>query len=120
MGRNVSVLGAGSMGTAVSVLLADNGHNVMMWSIYRDEVDMINNLREQKDKLPGVVVPQSVSCTDDLEEAMQFSDICIIVIPAQKVRENMSAIASLKQKPSLISCFSKGLERVRTQDVRGH
>lgn len=111
MGRNVSVLGAGSMGTAVSVLLADNGHNVMMWSIYRDEVDMINNLREQKDKLPGVVVPQSVSCTDDLEEAMQFSDICIIVIPAQKVRENMSAIASLKQKPSLISCFSKGLEK---------
>lgn len=99
------------MGTAVSVLLADNGHNVMMWSIYRDEVDMINNLREQKDKLPGVVVPQSVSCTDDLEEAMQFSDICIIVIPAQKVRENMSAIASLKQKPSLISCFSKGLEK---------
>ena len=111
MGRNVSVLGAGSMGTAVSVLLADNGHNVMMWSIYRDEVDMINNLREQKDKLPGVVVPQSVSCTDDLEEAMQFSDICIIVIPAQKVREYMSAIASLKQKPSLISCFSKGLEK---------
>lgn len=111
MGRNVSVLGAGSMGTAVSVLLADNGHNVMMWSIYRDEVDMINNLREQKDKLPGVVVPQSVSCTDDLEEAMQFSDICIIVIPAQKVRENMSAIASLKKKPSLISCFSKGLEK---------
>lgn len=111
MGRNVSVLGAGSMGTAVSVLLADNGHNVMMWSIYRDEVDMINNLRQQKDKLPGVVVPQSVSCTDDLEEAMQFSDICIIVIPAQKVRENMSAIASLKQKPSLISCFSKGLEK---------
>lgn len=93
------------------MLLADNGHNVMMWSIYRDEVDMINNLREQKDKLPGVVVPQSVSCTDDLEEAMQFSDICIIVIPAQKVRENMSAIASLKQKPSLISCFSKGLEK---------
>lgn len=39
MGRKVSVLGAGSMGTAVSVLLAGNGHDVMMWSLFKDEVE---------------------------------------------------------------------------------
>ncbi|HEY8350309.1 MAG TPA: NAD(P)H-dependent glycerol-3-phosphate dehydrogenase [Clostridiales bacterium] len=111
MGRKVSVLGAGSMGTAVSVMLAGNGHNVLMWSLYKDEVDMINELREQKDKLPGVTVPESVRCTNDLEEAVRFSDICILVIPSQKVRENVRAIASLKYRPLVISCFSKGLEK---------
>lgn len=52
MGMNVSVIGAGSMGTAVSILLAGNGHNVKMWSVFKEEVEMINTLREQKDKLP--------------------------------------------------------------------
>ena len=99
------------MGTAVSVLLAGNGHNVLMWSLYRDEVDMINNLREQKDKLPGVIIPQSVRGTADLEEAMRFSEICVLAIPAQKVRENVRTVASMKNKPSLITCFSKGLEK---------
>jgi len=111
MGRKVSVLGAGSMGTAVSVLLAGNGHNVLMWSLYKDEVDMINKLREQKDKLPGVIVPESVRCTNDLQEAMRFSDVCILVIPSQKVRENVQAIASMRYRPAVISWFSKGLER---------
>ncbi len=112
MGRKVSVLGAGSMGTAVSVLLAGNGHEVMMWSLFKDEVDMINELREQKEKLPGVIVPESVRCTGDLEESLRFSDICVIAIPAQKVRENMKAVASVNRyRPSVISCFSKGLEK---------
>lgn len=111
MVRNISVLGAGSMGTAVSVLLAGNGHNVLMWSLYKDEVDMINNVRVQKDKLPGVIIPQSVRCTGDLEEAARFSDIFVLAIPSQRVRENVKAIASVRPKPSVISCFSKGLEK---------
>ncbi len=111
MSMKISVLGAGSMGTAVSVLLAGNGHYIKMWSLFKDEVDMINNLREQKDKLPGVIIPDSVECTDDLEEAIMFSDVCIFVMPSQKIRENARMIASMKKKPRLISCFSKGLEK---------
>ncbi len=111
MGRNISVLGAGSMGTAVSVLLAGNGHNIKLWTPFREEADMINCLREQKDKLPGVRVPDSVYCTDDLDEAVQFSDICAMVIPSQTIRENVRQIATLAKKPKLISCFSKGLEK---------
>ncbi len=111
MGRNISVLGAGSMGTAVSVLLSGNGHTIKLWTPFRDEADMINSLREQKDKLPGVKVPDSVCCTDDLDEAVQFSDICIMVIPSQTIRENVRQIAALSKKPMLISCFSKGLEK---------
>ncbi len=108
---NISVIGAGSMGTAVSILLAGNGHNVMMWSKFKDEVDMINTLREQKDKLPGAMVPANVKCTADLEEAAAFSDILVMVIPSQTIRENAKELASIIKQPKLISCFSKGLEK---------
>jgi len=111
MNMKISVLGAGSMGTAVSVLLAGNGHNVKMWTPFHDEAEMISNFREQKDKLPGVIIPESVFCTDDLEEVLSFSEICVFVIPSQKIRENARTIASMKIKPKLISCFSKGLEK---------
>lgn len=111
MARNISVLGAGSMGTAVSVLLAGNGHDIKLWTPFKEEADMINDLREQKDKLPGVKVPDNVHCTYDLDEAVQFSDIFAMVIPSQTVRENMRQIASIAKKPKLISCFSKGLEK---------
>lgn len=111
MGIDISVIGAGSMGTAVSILLANNGHRVKMWSIFKEEVEMINTLREQKDKLPGAVVPSGVTCTNDLEEALRFSDILVMVIPSQTIRENIKKIAELVKKPKTICCFSKGLEK---------
>ena len=51
---NVGVLGAGSWGTALSVLLSDNGHQVTVWSIDENEVKMLNEKREHELKLPGV------------------------------------------------------------------
>jgi len=108
---NITVIGAGSMGTAVSILLANNGHNVKMWTFLKEEADMINIHREQKDKLPGAIVPESVCCTCDLEEALSFSDVIVLAIPSQVVRENVKNMASLNKKPRIIVCFSKGLEK---------
>ncbi len=99
------------MGTAVSILLADNGHNVKMWSVLKEEVDMINIHREQKDKLPGAIVPQNVNCTCDLEEALSFSDIIVLAIPSQAVRDNIKEMAAIIKKPKTVACFSKGLEK---------
>ena len=111
MGINISVIGAGSMGTAVSILLAGNGHNVKMWSFLKEEVDMINKFREQKEKLPGASIPASVVCTNDLEETLSFSDILVMVIPSQVVRTNVKTMAPLLKKQKTICCFSKGLEK---------
>ncbi len=111
MGINISVIGAGSMGTAVSILLAGNGHNVKMWSVFKEEVEMINTLREQKDKLPGAIVPTNVVCTSDIEEALAFSDVLVMVIPSQTIRNNIKTISTLVKRPKTISCFSKGLEK---------
>lgn len=99
------------MGTAVSILLAGNGHSVKMWSKFKEEVDMINTFREQKDKLPGAIVPERVACTADLEEAAAFSDVLVMVIPSQTIRENAKELSSIIRHSKLISCFSKGLEK---------
>lgn len=111
MNRKISVIGAGSMGTAVSILLANNGHSIKMWSLFKEEVDMINNLREQTEKLPGAKVPDSVFCTSDLEEVLSWSDILIYVIPSQTIRENARNMASFIKGGKVIGCFSKGLEK---------
>ena len=108
---NISVIGAGSMGTAVSILLAGNGHDIVMWTKFKEEAEMINSVREQKDKLPGVMIPDNVFCTTDLEKTLFFSDILVMVIPSQTVRENVKEMAPLMKKKKIISCFSKGLEK---------
>ena len=57
---NVGVLGAGSWGTALSVLLCENGHQVTVWSIDREEVKMLTEKREHAAKLPGVKLPENL------------------------------------------------------------
>jgi len=110
MQKNIAILGAGSMGTAVSILLATNGHCVKMWSFDPAEVDMINTEREQKDKLPGVKIPEQVKCTNDIEEALNDTEIVVFVIPSQTVRKNAQNIAGLIKKDQIIASCAKGLE----------
>ena len=71
MKKNISIIGAGSWGTALSVLLAKNGHEVRMWSCFKEEIEMLNSAREHLQKLPGIKVPENVTCTGDLEWALK-------------------------------------------------
>jgi len=69
MNKKISIIGAGSWGTALAVLLANNGMSVTMWSIFEDEIKMLNEKREHVHKLPGVIVPENVTFTSDLEKS---------------------------------------------------
>ena len=53
----IGVMGAGSWGTALALLLNQNGHDVTIWSIDKNEVEMLRTKREHVDKLPGVTIP---------------------------------------------------------------
>lgn len=82
------MIGAGSWGTALAILLAKSGYKVKMWSCFEDEIDMINNLREHKEKLPGIKIPEGVFCTGDIEESLHDSKIVVMVVPSHTIREN--------------------------------
>ena len=75
MMKKISVLGAGSWGTALAMLLNENGHDVTIWSIDQREVKMLNEEREQKDKLPGIPLSEKIAVTNDLKEAVEGRDV---------------------------------------------
>jgi len=108
--KTISVIGAGSMGTALSILLAGNGHKVKMWSPFAEEVKMINETREQGDKLPGARIHDDTTCTCDIEEALAHSDLVVLVVPSQTIRQNAKNIKKYLKTDQIVTCFSKGLE----------
>ena len=77
---NVSVIGAGSWGTALAALLHKNGHKITVWSIMESEVEMLNREREHKDKLPGVKLPEDMVFTADLAESVRGKDVLVLAV----------------------------------------
>jgi glycerol-3-phosphate dehydrogenase (NAD(P)+) len=107
---NISIFGAGSMSTALAILLAKKGHAVKMWSTFKEEIAMINNIREQKHKLPGVTIPDGVMCTGDVEEALHGTDAVVLALPSQTIRSNAKEISRYLGENKIIVCCSKGIE----------
>lgn len=73
----IGILGAGSWGTALAILLHDNGHDVTVWSIHEKEVEMLNTTRRHESKLPGVEIPEGILFTTDMKETMSDKDVCV-------------------------------------------
>lgn len=67
----IGILGAGSWGSALANLLAGNGHDVTVWSIDEKEIEMLNTYREQRDRLPGVHLNETITFTTDLEQTIK-------------------------------------------------
>ena len=106
----VSILGAGSWGTAISVLLCDNGHDVMVWSIDKDEIKMLSEEREHKTKLPGVKISDNLKLTNDAKEAVEFAELIVMVVPSPFVRSTSKTIAPYVKENQLIVNLAKGIE----------
>ncbi|NLW03109.1 MAG: NAD(P)H-dependent glycerol-3-phosphate dehydrogenase [Clostridiaceae bacterium] len=106
----VSMIGAGSWGISLSVLLSNNGHEVRVWSCFEDEIEILNRDREHKEKLPGIRIPESVVFTTDLKACLEGHDYVVIVIPSQTVRENARLLAPWLSRDDIVVLCSKGIE----------
>ena len=73
--KKVSVIGAGSWGSALAVLLANNGHEVTLWTHDPHEIEMLSTKREQVEKLPGVKLPDNIMIEADLKTALTDEDV---------------------------------------------
>ncbi len=107
---NVGVLGAGSWGTALSVLLSDNGHQVTVWSIDENEVQMLNEKREHELKLPGVKLPDDMVITGDLESAVKEKDFLVLAVPSPFTRSTARKMAPYVADGQIIVDVAKGIE----------
>ena len=108
--KKVCVLGAGSWGTALSIVLANNGHDVTVWSIDPEEVLMLKDYREQRDKLPGVMVPSVIEFTTDMEMAVSGAEIIVCAVPSPFVRSTMKSVAPYVTEGAVIVDVAKGIE----------
>ena len=106
----VSVLGAGSWGTALAVMLHGNHHQVTLWSALSDEVAQLRKDREQKGKLPGVHIPEDIDITDCLEEAVKDREMLVLAVPSVFVRGTARQLSGLVPEGQLIVCVAKGVE----------
>ena len=106
----VGVLGAGSWGIALSKVLHDNGHEVSVWSIMEEEVNMLNDFHEHKDKLPGVILPEDIKFTTDLKEVVPKKDAIIMAVPSPYVRTTARLISSYVYNGQIIINVAKGIE----------
>ncbi len=105
----VAVLGAGSWGTALSIVLADNGNEVRLWTHFKQQADEINQTRFNKHYL-DVQIPEQIQAFHDLRAAVQDVDALLIVVPTKAIREVAQQLNEvLTHKPVLIHA-TKGIE----------
>lgn len=103
-----AVIGAGAWGTTLSVLLAEGGHLVTLWSFEPDLVPEMKKYRENKKYLSGFPLPETIDIESSLERALNGAELVILAVPTQHLRNQ---IQSVKIDPAvLIISASKGLE----------
>lgn len=106
----VGVIGAGSWGTALALHLSNNGHQVSVWSILEEEVKMLRNEREHKDKLPGVRLPESMLFTTDLQKAVEGKDMLVLAVPSVHVRSTAERMKAYVTAGQIVLNVAKGIE----------
>ncbi len=106
----VSVIGAGSWGTALALLLSNNGNDVTVWSILESEIEMLTKEREHKEKLPGVKLPESICFTTDLQKAVEGKEVLVLAVPSTFTRSTAGKMKSYVAKEQIIVNVAKGVE----------
>jgi glycerol-3-phosphate dehydrogenase (NAD(P)+) len=106
----VSVLGAGSWGTAFSLVLADAGNEVTLWARREEVCETINRRRENTDYLPGIELPPTVTATHDTEKALAGAEVVVFAVPSQTFRANLEQWAPYVPASSVMVSLMKGVE----------
>lgn len=107
---NVSIIGAGSWGIAIALLLNRNGHKVTVWSVLEDEIKMLNDEREHKRCLPGVKIPDDITFTNDLEATISGSELMVLAVASPYTRSTAALMAPYVNKDQIIVNVGKGIE----------
>ena len=106
----VGVLGAGSWGTALAILLHDNGHDVTVWSIDPKEVEMLSEKREHVSKLPGVHISEEIRFTNEMEDAIAEKDFLVLAVPSIFTRSTAAKMKPYVADGQMIVDVAKGIE----------
>ncbi len=105
----ISVIGSGTWGMALSLLLNSNNHDVIVWSALPDEVEMLKNKRVHNN-LPGVDIPEEIEITGDLEYAVKSGELLVLSVPSVFTRQTASKMKDYVAEGQIIVNVAKGIE----------
>ncbi len=108
--NKIGVLGAGSWGTSLAVLLASKNEDIIMWEFFKDAAADLKKLRENIPMLPGIKIPDNVTITTDLEKAVKDRDIIVSAVPSHIVRNLANLLEYSWIKNKIIVSVTKGIE----------
>lgn len=108
--KKIAVLGMGSWGTAMSIILVENGHQVTLWGRNKETVLEIDEIRENKKYLGGVKLPNALNLSSNLQDTVVDADVIILAVTSQANREILKTIKEYINDKAIIVNLSKGLE----------
>lgn len=106
----VTVLGTGSWGSTMAQVLSDAGNHVLMWGRNQEIVDEINTTHSNRKYLDENILPLGLTATSDLRQAFEYSNIYVLAVPAQTLRENLRAWKPLADSNATYVSTLKGIE----------
>ncbi|KMT64528.1 NAD(P)H-dependent glycerol-3-phosphate dehydrogenase [Catenovulum maritimum] len=107
---DISVIGAGSYGTALAICIARNGHNTLMWARNAEQVALMQQENENKRYLAGIPFPESLDLDSDLEQVVKASKNILIVVPSHAFSETLKQIKPFLAPDANVAWATKGLE----------
>jgi|SRR5690606_24547002 len=106
----ISVLGAGGWGTTLAILLHNNGHNVTLWEYKRNYARVLDKVRKNEKYLPGIVIPDEIKITSDLDESVDKKNMIVLAVPSQFLRDVVKKISFSDIRNSILVSVAKGIE----------
>ena len=106
----IGIIGSGSWGTAMAVLLANKGNDIYMWSWKQEETDRLNHDRENKEFLRGIKLPGNVVCSHSMEECTNGAEVIVTAVPSPATRTTAKQMSEFVSDGQKIVNISKGLE----------
>ncbi|OON96256.1 MAG: glycerol-3-phosphate dehydrogenase [Epulopiscium sp. Nele67-Bin005] len=106
----ITIIGAGSWGLALGLLLNEKNNEVTLWCHKQEERDYLLTYRENKRCLPAIKIPFDIQITSDLEEAVTDKDVIVIAIPSTVIRSVMKQIKPYLNEKTIIVNVAKGIE----------
>lgn len=108
--EKISIFGAGSWGTSLAIVLAENNHDCIIWSHRVEQANEINELHTNKKYLPNTILPSNLRATSNLEQAVSHANVYIMAVPTKGIREVCQSMIPFMQEEKLIIHVSKGIE----------
>ena len=106
----IGVIGSGSWGTALALVLNKNGHHVTIWSYLKEEADEIREKRENPSKLPGVHIPEEIEITTDLPGSVEGKDVVVLAVPSMATRATAKKMCPYVKEEQILVNVAKGIE----------